>query len=512
MVQQLIISLLVSDITFYEVQLFNHLVEIIIYLSRTHQMRSKYYIFSEGLGSRIGQLLSAPQKHLKLTALRFFRQCVGLQDEHYNKELITKRHFGPILSIVYETMPRDNLLNSACLELFEYIKRENLKPLIRHLAEDYGSRLREITYVDTFETILLRYDQMMNVQDADMTLFSSEAGVTTPPNQQRGNVNGNRGWQGVKEMDADEEAYFNTSDDEEDFQDQRDSPTAKRLKISPKSTTPLSNGVASSPLLKSLVDYPDDEEDDLIDSSSSSPFKPRHHTQQPILPSSPSPSESGPRLAPSPILTTPPPHETLREKRRREQDDDDEDELGKLSSMGNHHHKRRNPNSSSGASNNNPSIHNKDSSSSNSTGSTSNSSTLRHKKAFGASSKTADTSTFTSTASSSSPVKEKDRERERDRDRDREKEKERKGPAMMKKKQKKMEIHIGANAAAAAKDKDKERDAGAAAATATITPSLSLEEEDAGGGEDIDLVNEVIPRPDHKDWEKEPGEKVEPCG
>ena len=309
----------VSNITFHEVQLFNHLVEIIIYLSRTHQMRSKFYIFSEGLGSRIAQLLTAPQKHLKLTALKFFRQCVGLQDEHYNKELVTKRHFGPILNIVYETMPRDNLLNSACLELFEYIKRENLKPLIRHLAEDYGSRLREITYVDTFQTILLRYDQMANLQDADMTLFSNDGGVTTPPNQQHGNVNGNRGWQGVKEMDADEEAYFNTSDDEDELQNQRDSPTGKRLKTSPKSTTPLSNGVASSPLLKSLVDYPDDEDDDLVDMSDNSTPKQRP-AQQHVLPSSPSPAE-GPRLAPSPVLSTPPP-ETLREKRRREQDDD----------------------------------------------------------------------------------------------------------------------------------------------------------------------------------------------
>ena len=58
---------LVDNMTFHEVQLFNHLVEIIIYLSRTHQFRSKFYIFTEGLATRIAQLLSAPQKHLKLS-------------------------------------------------------------------------------------------------------------------------------------------------------------------------------------------------------------------------------------------------------------------------------------------------------------------------------------------------------------------------------------------------------------------------------------------------------------
>ena len=66
---------LVNDITFHEVQLFNHLVEIIIYLSRTHQFRSKYYIFTEDISSRIAQLLSAPQKHLKLSTVPSPWEC-----------------------------------------------------------------------------------------------------------------------------------------------------------------------------------------------------------------------------------------------------------------------------------------------------------------------------------------------------------------------------------------------------------------------------------------------------
>ncbi|MCJ1458189.1 Platinum sensitivity protein [Mycoblastus sanguinarius] len=301
-----------SDITFHEVQLFNHLVEIIIYLSRTHQFRSKYYIFTEGLASRIAQLLSAPQKHLKLTALKFFRQCVGLQDEFYNRQITQQNHFGPILNIVYETMPRDNLLNSACLELFEFVKRENLKPLIVHLVETYRNKLQEINYVDTFQTLILRYDQMQGFNpEADTTLFSND-GTTTP--NRTPNMNGNQRWQGVKEMDAAEEAYFNTSDDEDETL-----PKSKKEG----GRVHISNGVASSPLLKSLVDYPDDDED-VMD------------TRTPESSASP---VTEPKLSPSPMLQTPPP-ERLSEKRRREEDNED-DELGKLSSS-----KRRNSGSS----------------------------------------------------------------------------------------------------------------------------------------------------------------------
>ena len=58
---------LVDDLTFNDVQLYTHLVDIIVYFSRTHLNRSRYYLFTENLISRIAQLLSAPQKHLKLS-------------------------------------------------------------------------------------------------------------------------------------------------------------------------------------------------------------------------------------------------------------------------------------------------------------------------------------------------------------------------------------------------------------------------------------------------------------
>lgn len=106
-------------------------------------------------------------------------------------------------------------------------------------------------------------------------------------------------------------------------------------------------------MLKSLVNYPDDDEDDELNDadelmSSRSPFTAREP----------------PKLAPSPMLQTPPP-ERLSEKRRREEDAE-EDELGKLTSSS---AKRRNSGSSTSGF-----------SSSNSNASNSNS--LRRKKGF----------------------------------------------------------------------------------------------------------------------------------
>ncbi len=221
--------------------------------------------------------------------------------------------FEPILNIVYETMPRDNLLNSACLELFEFIKRENIKPIILHVVENYRHKLKDITYVDTFQNLILRYDQMQGYNpDMDSTLFSQDDETPT-----RTQVNGGQRWQGVKEMDATEEEYFNTSDDEDEL-------AAKKH-----NTLYTANGTLR--VTKPLVDYPDD--DDTMDIKTEPPPD-QTPTRPDLLHENSSPASS---------TTTPPsgtPPERLSEKRRREEDE--EDELGKLS-----HHKRRSSSASS---------------------------------------------------------------------------------------------------------------------------------------------------------------------
>ena len=335
---------LVQNLTFNEVALFMHLIEILMFFVRQHLFRSRFMLLSEGLVARIAQLLSAPQKHLKLSkytqvanrqsadrilaALKFFRICIGLNDAWYNEQLIKYRCFSPILDMVFETMPRDNLVNSACLEFFEFIKRENIKPLIRHIAETYREKLQDITYVDLFQELVLRYDQMQDYNpEMEHSLFPQEDDSTPS----RVKMNGSQRWQGVKEMDAAEEEYFNTSDDEDE------------LAAKPKVLSPATNGV--SPLSKPLVDYPLDEDDD---ESTEIKFRDIGSATSPSAAdadtSSTLPADiSSPRTT-TPIPQTPP--ERLSEKRRRE--DDEEDELGKLSLI-----KRRSSSISSVGSKNN---------------------------------------------------------------------------------------------------------------------------------------------------------------
>lgn len=266
-------------------------------------------------------------------ALKFFRTLVSLQDTFYQAQMTHNNTFGLILNIVYETMPRDNLLNSACLELFEYVKRENIKPIILHVVEKYRDKLNNITYVDTFQNLIVRYEQMQGYgAEGDSSLFSHDEGTSS----QRSQINGQR-WQGVREMDAAEEAYFNTSDDEEEvgypynaygsvvsegngltFQWQQENQPGAIVAGQP------ANGSAS-PIVKPLVDYPDDD-DEVMDTKT----EPSEEKQAPTTAASKELAASS--EAPVTPVSTPPqtPPERISEKRRRQ--DEEDDELVKLSS------------------------------------------------------------------------------------------------------------------------------------------------------------------------------------
>lgn len=338
-----------AGLTVQETILYTHLVEVLQFFVRQHAYQSKLFILAENLHSRIAQLLECPQKYMKLIALKWFRTCIGLQDEFHNRQIIQHRLFEPILNIVYETMPRDNLLNSACLEMFEYIKREGIKQLINHLAQNYRDRLMGITYVNTFQQVVQKYEQLQHPYIAPNG--EGDASFTTEPDTpdalKARMTNGRQIFSGLKE-DADEDAYFNTDDDamDGDLGDD-DLPSGPMIM---ESNRRLPNGHASP--AKPLVDYPDDDDEDLMDVLASSP-DPIARKEKISTPEQNTADSRGRNRNPVPVDGSPgtqqSPPESIAMKRRREEED--EDELGKMMGSGS---KRRNSSASlSGGTKNN---------------------------------------------------------------------------------------------------------------------------------------------------------------
>lgn len=288
-----------DNLTIQEVMLFSHLLEILSYFVRQYAIRNKVFHLSDHLAPRIAQLLSCPEKHLKLSVLKYFRICIGLHEQFHNRQFITHRLFDPIFDLLFETMPRDNLLNSACLELFEFIKRENLRDLTLHLVETYREKLEQITYVNSFGELIDKYETFIAAPTGNVSFTS----VETEQAPSHHNLNGGQTrWHGSKHVDDDEAAYPHgqLEDNEEESQ------FSSILK-------PVANG--ASPI-KPLVDYADEDDDMDILTEDASPARPLQSNE----------------AAPAVRHETPTPPERAAEKRRREEDEE-EDELSKLSSQ-----------------------------------------------------------------------------------------------------------------------------------------------------------------------------------
>lgn len=206
---------------------------------------------------------------------------------------------GPILDLLIKTLPRDNLLSSACLELFEFIKKENVKDLVKYLVQNHREKLVSLSYLDTFRELILRYDQPQSSGATDC--FSEETEGPRRP------VHPNARMMEHIAIDPSEEEYWNTSDDEEDGPESRALDRAS------------TNG-ASTPSSRPLVDYPSDEE---VDENQENTVPGAATTNEPS--SDTRTADDAPQESSSPAVAPP---ERLSEKRRREEDD--EDELGKL--------------------------------------------------------------------------------------------------------------------------------------------------------------------------------------
>ncbi|KAJ3066540.1 Platinum sensitivity protein [Podochytrium sp. JEL0797] len=265
-----------------------HICSLLSFIVKSHSYRSKYYILGNSITMQIVHLLRAPETHVKLAALRFFRTCVGMKDEFYNRHLVKCDFLGAVVACWEGTGGKYNLLNSACLDVFEYVRKENIKSLVSNLVQNHKAAFENVTYVSTFKDLILRYEQN---QEGPVAGLGADDESTKPSAASKPD--------GYARIDNDEEAYFNDSDDDESSTSTT-SPTTKQpasprpaadtpVSIEPCTTPPRAttggktvpsavvlsisteNVGNPSPRMKrsasplGLVDYEDDEEDEDVD-------------------------------------------------------------------------------------------------------------------------------------------------------------------------------------------------------------------------------------------------------
>ncbi|XP_030626762.1 serine/threonine-protein phosphatase 4 regulatory subunit 3B isoform X3 [Chanos chanos] len=273
---------------FQTAQLLALILELLTFCVEHHTYHIKNYIMNKDLLRRVLVLMNSKHTFLALCALRFMRRIIGLKDEYYNRYIIKGNLFEPVINALLDNGTRYNLLNSAIIELFEFIKVEDIKSLIAHIVDNFYKALESIEYVQTFKGLKGRYEQEKDRQSQRLSRYRRDA----------------------RSLEDDEEMWFNEDEDEEDGdplvekgRSEEDFPEsygkymeAKKgaangtnganskaatsaSATSPNGSSAKSAALPTTPLVKTglvgLVDYPDDEEEEDEEEEQSPRKRPR---------------------------------------------------------------------------------------------------------------------------------------------------------------------------------------------------------------------------------------------
>ncbi|KAJ8444935.1 hypothetical protein Cgig2_029129 [Carnegiea gigantea] len=183
--------------------------ELLCFCVLHHPYRIKCYFLLNNLMDKVLLLTRRKEKYLAVSAVRFIRTVISRNDESLNNYVAKRNLLKPIVDAFVANGDRCNLLNSAVLDLFEFIRKS---------LESAGTK--PVVNVDSRKHVEKRA------------------------------------------LEKEEEDYFNEDSDEEVAASVA-APSTQRMKANPSSSNESS---ARSPTLSSrpggLVDYDDDEDDE----------------------------------------------------------------------------------------------------------------------------------------------------------------------------------------------------------------------------------------------------------
>ncbi len=156
--------------------LFGHLCDLLSFITANHAFRSQYFVITSEISRKVASLLRSRDKYLRCATTRFFKACLANNNQFTNRHHIKMDLFAILLGIVEEEADKDNLVASACINYFDYMRKESMNPLINHIIERCRPKLevlaRHPSVGKTFEEMLSiqpRSDAAKRVDDSFAT-------------------------------------------------------------------------------------------------------------------------------------------------------------------------------------------------------------------------------------------------------------------------------------------------------------------------------------------------------
>eukprot|EP00963_Diacronema_lutheri_P010015 scaffold945_cov382-Pavlova_lutheri.AAC.2 len=220
-----------------------------------HSIRAQYFVLQNDVFGKVLHLLLKRDKVLPVAAVRFLRTCIGLKEKFYISNIISRRLLDLVMDAFHKNGRRYNLLNSVVLELLEFVKHENIAPLVSHIVECYDDRLDSIDYVETYRQLKAR------ARENQSTVACERQEQLSPTDTGHGDKGNSKGYRAAGlELrcdglcDGGEECAGEDNRLERDDRDAILNRTDRHQSVTPK--------VDKAGLQLGLVSYEDDDSDD----------------------------------------------------------------------------------------------------------------------------------------------------------------------------------------------------------------------------------------------------------
>ncbi|KAK9464030.1 component of IIS longevity pathway SMK-1-domain-containing protein [Lipomyces oligophaga] len=203
------ISSTLKHIATAEVSLYVCLCDLICSFIRYHGYRSRTFLVESSILQNIVILFEGSHKSLKLAALRCFRQCLSTNDEFYYRFLMSNKLFGPIIKMTSVIALKNNLLSSACLEFFEFIRtasdrpefRTNMRLIVNHLITLYKEEFCKLKSLPTVQSLL-------DFQFSALPESPITGNLSIPQT-----YSDSEKWNSIREYEIDEGIYFSAPEE-----------------------------------------------------------------------------------------------------------------------------------------------------------------------------------------------------------------------------------------------------------------------------------------------------------
>ena len=134
-------------------------IEFLIYCVKLHGYRIKHYITQHKLLQILYKGFTLKEKSIDLALIRFVKNLVLSKDDYIIKHIANNNLMDDIFDIYLKNTRKDNLLSSACLDLFTIIQKERIKKLVIHFGTRFQGKIEEFGLRNKFQKILMDYEQ-----------------------------------------------------------------------------------------------------------------------------------------------------------------------------------------------------------------------------------------------------------------------------------------------------------------------------------------------------------------